>query len=248
MSECQALGQEEEKKASEIETLWRSSRKAAQKVVRDISEVRKIFEHFDADESGSIEPPEFLPLLAKLLKQPISEMDPTEVWKSWDMVDTDGSGTITFDEFCAWYCAKFEVDAISDLTNFFSEDIIPESEKMIRDVAKTLGQDNVRIEKIYNEFAKLDDDKSGSLEYEEFTKLMLHELKRGTGAADPPQAVLKKFWMDVDADGSGAVNFLEFAAWYLKFFHGDISPMEQYYHMLGKGYRRQSYGPSHFQG
>jgi len=237
----QSKVQEKDKKVTEMETLLRSSRKDAKRVVRDISEVRRIFQHFDEDQSGQIEPAEFVHLLAKLLKQPVSEIDPTEVWRSWDMVDTDGSGTITFDEFAMWYCETFSVDTISDLTNFFSQDIIPETEKMIREVAKTLGQDNVRIEKIWNEFNKLDDDNSGSLEYAEFSRLMLNELKRGTTAADPPQKVLQKFWLDVDADNSGSVNFQEFAAWYLKFFHGDISPMEQYYHMLGKGYRRASF-------
>lgn len=55
-----------------------------------------------------------------------------------------------------------------------------------------------------------------------------------------PRKVLQKFWIDIDADDSGGVSFEEFATWYLRFFHGSISPMEQYYHMLGSGYRRMS--------
>merc|ERR1719191_1781825 len=83
-------------------------------IVKDVAEIRRLFNQFDTDESGSIEPREFLPLLSTLLKRPKSEMDAREVWQHWDSVDTDGSGSITFDEFSTWYCNTFQVQQTPD--------------------------------------------------------------------------------------------------------------------------------------
>mmetsp|Transcript_95514 Transcript_95514/g.308028 ORF Transcript_95514/g.308028 Transcript_95514/m.308028 type:complete len:435 (-) Transcript_95514:187-1491(-) len=217
-----------------------TSKKAAQKIEKDISEVRKLFVQYDEDQSGTIEFAEFLPLLSKLMRQPISVLDSSEVSRKWDEIDADGSGSITWDEFSTWYCETFGVEQISDFSSFFTDDLIPENDKLVRDVARSLGRDNVMMEKIFNEFNKLDDDGSGELEFEEFRQLMISNLSPHKDSPQVPKTVLQKFWIDVDADGSGSVSFAEFAAWYLKFFHGDTSPMEQYYSMVGTGARRGS--------
>jgi len=209
------------------------------KIVRDVTELRRLFGQFDDDGSGFIEPSEFLPLLAKLLRQPVSHLDPAEVWRSWEDVDESHSGRILVEQFTHWYCNTFNV-AAPDFTQFINQDIIPESEKLIREVAKKLGKNTIMIEKIYREFNKLDADNSGFLEFPEFEQLMVHELSPDKKSAQVPRKVLQKFWIDIDADDSGGVSFEEFATWYLRFFHGSISPMEQYYHMLGSGYRRMS--------
>lgn len=215
-------------------------KKAGARIVKDIQEVRKFFFQFDEDESGTIEFSEFLPLLAKLMRQPVGCLSPMEVAKKWDELDTDGSGSITWDEFSNWYCATFNVELVVDYRNFISDDLVSDRERLVREVARHLGKDVVQIEKIYIEFSKLDGDGSGSLEYDEFELLMIHALSPRKDSPQVPKAVLQKFWIDVDADGSGSVSFEEFAAWYLKFFCGEISPMEQYYQMIGSGARRAS--------
>lgn len=218
--------------------LKKGTDKADSKVVKDIMEVRRIFSYFDSDQSGTIEPSEFLKLLARLMGQPSGAIDTAEVCRHWDLVDTDANGTITFDEFQAWYCPTFGVNCLADLTDFITSDIVSDEEKVIRDVAKSLGRDNVTIEKIYREFSSLDDDNSGSLEKPEFEKLMQQTISPSPKSPDIPKKVIDRFWMDIDADCSGAVCFKEFASWYLKFFHSDISPMEQYYQSMGAGFRQ----------
>merc|ERR1712232_965923 len=109
-------------------------------------------------------------------------------------------------------------------------DIVPENEKLIRRVAKALDKDNVMIEKIWFEFNKLDDDHSGALEYDEFSQLMKRTLSPSKDSPQVSESVLQKFWIDVDVDQTGSIDFPTFARWYIKFFHGDISPMESYYH------------------
>jgi Ca2+-binding EF-hand superfamily protein len=221
----------------ETPLLNQSSKKSTRKVIRDLSEIRRLFDFYDTDKSESIEPGEFLPLLSRLLKQPRSEMDKTEVWKNWDAIDADGSGSITWEEFQSWYCETFHIEVIPDFTDFFSEDIVPESERLIREVARATGHDNVCIENIYKKFVILDIDDSGSLEKPEFKVLIEKQLTQGTGVMEVPDRVLDKLWIDADADDSGSISFPEFATWYLKFFMGEVSPMEQYYKLLGSGFR-----------
>jgi len=221
-----------------------NSKKAAKRIIKDIAEVRSIFSEYCEEGSeeflGSISFSHFLPLIARLMRQPVSVIDSSEMAKIWDLVDSRGSGRVTWDEFSTWYCKTFNVEQLTDFRDFFSDDIIPTKEKVVREVARNLGKDNVRIEKIFQEFNKLDDDGNGSLEFDEFEKLMIQHLSPNKDSPQVSKSVLQKFWIDVDADGSGSVSFPEFAAWYLKFFHGDISPMEHYYQMIGSGARRAS--------
>mmetsp|Transcript_23134 Transcript_23134/g.59018 ORF Transcript_23134/g.59018 Transcript_23134/m.59018 type:complete len:208 (+) Transcript_23134:1-624(+) len=198
-------------------------------------EVHRIFKDFDQDGSGTIEPAEFMPLLARLLRQPASEMDAGTVWECWDAIDSDGSGKVSFDEFTAWYCRTFHVER-PDFTHFISKDIVPREQVAIRGVGKKIGLDNVAIESIYKEFVKFDTDRSGLIDLQEFKELLQQRVVPHGMKHDVPPKVLERFWLDIDADGSGTVSFEEFATWYAKFFFGDLSPMEQYYQMLGTGY------------
>eukprot|EP00971_Amphidinium_carterae_P224623 4456100-Amphidinium_carterae.1 len=51
---------------------------ASHLAVKDIEEVRRLFQEFDVDSSGYIDRREFVPLLSKLMRQPISEMNMRE--------------------------------------------------------------------------------------------------------------------------------------------------------------------------
>jgi len=212
------------------------------KVIRDMAEVRRLFLIFDEDESGFIEPSEFLGLLAKLMNRPKATMDASEVWRHWDAVDADGSGKISFDEFQNWYCSTFGVESTPDFKDFFREEgLISMEQVRMRDVARKVGMGLLEVEKIWIEFKKLDDDGSGMLEFPEFKALINQQLSgcfNKDDAKQPedvvPVKVVEKFWIDIDSDGSGGVSFEEFASWYKKFFCSDLSPMEQYYQMLGK--------------
>lgn len=209
-------------------------------VTRDLGEIRRWFDHFDADGSGVIEPKEWAPLLSKLLKQPIKNMDMDEVWRAWHMVDTDGSDSVTFDEFQIWYCDMFGMPRVPDMREFFNLEAPPKSERLIRDVARKFDRDHMEIEKMWKEFNFYDQDESGFIDYDEFEKLMNVQLApfREKKSAQMPSKVLQRFWHDIDTDGNGRICFEEFACWYLTFFHGDASPMEKYYQALGTGYRK----------
>mmetsp|Transcript_26715 Transcript_26715/g.84622 ORF Transcript_26715/g.84622 Transcript_26715/m.84622 type:complete len:593 (+) Transcript_26715:2-1780(+) len=152
--------------------LFAGGRKATQRVVRDIQKVTEIFKQFDRNQSGVIEPHEFMPLLATLLQQPQSELDKEEVWKTWKLVDEDGSNTVSFDEFHKWYCGTFAVEGLTDFRDFIKEDMVPEEQRQMREVAAKLGIDIFDIEKIWKEFKAIDTDSSGLIDYEEFKVFM----------------------------------------------------------------------------
>jgi Ca2+-binding EF-hand superfamily protein len=232
----------DKKKRAEPQALFTKTAKSPKKkrIVSDLIEVRRIFDSFDQDGSGFIEPHEFLPLIAKLLRHPQSEIDRTEVWRNWDAVDQDGSGQISYDEFMRWYCEKFGITEMPDFRTYFSDDIVTDDQKQIRMVAKNLGVDALVIERIWHDFSALDNDDSGRLEFEEFKILVKRQLAPHEDSPEVPPKVIEKFWMDIDKDGSGNVNFEEFASWYLQFFVGDLSPMEHYYRLLGSGYRSKT--------
>jgi len=225
-------------KVEKVPMLQNSSKKAAGKIVRDCVELMKVFHSFDTNQSGTIEPQEFVPMIAQLMRQPVSELDRDQVWRMWDLMDADGSGTICFEEFLKWYCSTFDVEIVNDFTDFFTDELVPHDQRPVREVATKLGIDFVSIEKIWKHFQVIDTDSSGFIDADEFKALLRQQLAPDKESPEVPAKVMDKFWMDVDVDRSGHITFEEFAAWYLKYFCGNMSPMEQYYHVLGKGMRR----------
>jgi len=141
-------------------------------------------------------------------------------------VDADGSGSIDFDEFQKWYADLMGIDILDYKENFIPDDI-SEDQKMVRNVAKSMGRSILEIEKLYDEFRKLDTDGSNTLESNEFKVLIQrHFAPKGP---EVPEHVFKMFWKDFDKGGSGSVTFMGFVTWYLKYMKGDQDPMQMYW-------------------
>eukprot|EP00435_Cladocopium_sp_Y103_P025652 s2929_g6.t1 len=205
------------------------TRRESTKIVTDLAELRRIFDFYDKDGSDLIDPEEFVPLLTRVLKRPSNSMDKKEIWQIWDNIDQDGSGQISFDEFQQWYCKAFRIDGNPDRTSFISSEQVPPHEGMIRNIAKKLNLDFFKVDSLWTRYSSFDLDKSGALDYQEFTRLIQRELSPAGSPESVPDKVVQKFWIEIDTDKSGLVSFGEFCAWYMKFLFGGKSPMEQYY-------------------
>ena len=69
-------------------------------------------------------------------------------------------------------------------------------------------------------FAKYDTDESGVIDKDEF-KAMMRDVHRQTSTgyvADVPSPRLNHYWRQLDADGSGSLEFEEFCVWFITEF------------------------------
>lgn len=66
------------------------------------AEVREIFNHYDRDQSGTIEAEEF----AEVCEALGVELQDDELEVGLSIVDADGDGTINWDEFLAWWRSR----------------------------------------------------------------------------------------------------------------------------------------------
>ena len=105
--------------------------------------INSLFTKYDYDHSGKIQKEE-----AKLLFQDDLGMDKKQTEICYLLIDKDGSGCISFEEFLQWFRSGKGFRDIDDSTRYY------------------------RIRKAVEEFKKYDTDRSGTIERGEFTKLM----------------------------------------------------------------------------
>ncbi len=65
----------------------------------DLAELRCQFDRFDIDDNGRIDFQEFSELLEVTGPRPTEE----EKQIAYTVIDTDGNGTVSFDEFISWW-------------------------------------------------------------------------------------------------------------------------------------------------
>lgn len=92
---------------------------------------------------------------------------------------------------------------------------LDEGELKIREIARDLDIPIPEVEKVKAVFDKYDEDGSGQMEKEEFDMMMTDLICVGRlKGLEVPPGLLNEQWKQVDHDGSGEVDFDEFAEWY----------------------------------
>ncbi|CAF2318351.1 unnamed protein product [Rotaria sp. Silwood2] len=137
-----------------------------------ITEIRDAFNMYDRDRKGEIP----TSLLGTVMKNLGHNLKPDQLAECVDAVDGDGSGTVDFDEFLA-LVAKItkEAEDERELREVFR--VFDKNSRGVIDVAdlkmifKALDPDmpDDEVEQIISE---VDEDGSGTVDYEEFYKLM----------------------------------------------------------------------------
>ncbi|CAE8681718.1 unnamed protein product, partial [Polarella glacialis] len=135
-------------------------------------------------------------------------------------------GPFCIHKFFDWYKANL----FSLIVPMTSSAERVESDRMVESLAKRCKVSVVEIDRIKTKFDSFDVDKSGEIEFPEFVSMM-RTLMRVNQESDFPKVRLARFWQEIDHDGSGAVDFEEFAEWYIRYFSGEglAGPLETFY-------------------
>jgi len=137
--------------------------------------------------------------------------------------DADGNESLDFLEFAQWY-----------MRHGFSEAVLLTTEQReIRQIARRYKLPIVCVEEYKKSFDAFDEDGSGSIEFDEFQKL-LYKLIKVPPHLDLPVNRVRQFWAETDIDGGGAVGFEEFLLFYTRYFMNAEGrhPLEEFYRAL----------------
>jgi len=163
---------------------------------------------------GGLDFPEFAKLCCNVFDiQNANEEVVMKIYK-----DTNMENNSSVENFLEWYMLNmFAVTAILTASPEKAK-----SEKLIAHIASEFGVSGNAIDNIKREFDKYDIDSSGLIDKDEFSK-MLKTLLKAKDTCDLSEDRIRKFWMEIDHDGSGSVDFSEFAQWYLKYFDPNLT-------------------------
>ena len=176
------------------------------------SEARALFEKYDANSDGVLDYGEFTEYLTSvfdaLSHTPAfqahgaspAQMAAATAQQCFEEADADGNGTLTFDEFQAW----FQADP---------------SRQLKTDASGSIKQSEARAL-----FEKYDANSDGVLDYDEFTEYLTSVFDalshtpafqaHGASPAQMAAATAQQCFEEADADGNGTLTFDEFQAWY----------------------------------
>ena len=178
---------------------------------------RQLFQTFDADGSGELDRMEFRRAVRDTLQISESTISEKELDTLFDAVDADGSGEVDSTEFVTWlFPAKLAKTPRGQkdnrnrrtrqeghskggrrLVSTISEDALKQrfreaSERM----SQAVGWDLI--------FKKYDDDNSGELELDEFTRAVREECQLSEDAV--PDSEIEELFGVIDSDQSGAID------------------------------------------
>lgn len=181
----------------------------------DINEVIWVLRSLQAAETcvttGRMQAAEFERFLLRALD--IRHIEENLVNQAYDACQAS-SGPLDLNGFFAWLVGN--MITVSRLTS------APEKQMSI-DLVETAASRNdfspVALDDVKAKFDKYDGDKSGEIEADEFEALMRDVFNIDQHLLVPPER-LQRLWKELDRDGNGSVDFIEFADWYCKYFNG----------------------------
>jgi len=155
---------------------------------------QRIFNKYDTDQDGSIGTSE---LHALCLEMGV-ELNKEQLEVAVKVMDTDGNGTIEFDEFEKWWN---------------SEDRFGKMQRTPEEIEYLQGA--------FAKFVSFDTDGNGTIERNEFDALhamLVEEKYTSHGVEDD--------WADMDKDASGFISFAEYNEWLIERAHAAAPQVE----------------------
>ncbi|KAJ3346089.1 hypothetical protein HDU83_003386 [Entophlyctis luteolus] len=147
-------------------------------------ETRRLFALYDSDADGSISPAEF----RRLCYDMGYFLSDSEIQMDVKILDLDGSGSITYDEFIKWWKRddRFKMLQLSSTEMY-------------------------RLRDIMCEFKKYDADGNGTIDIREFKTLFVALTKKKL-----VNKTLMAAMRELDSNHDGKVSFNEFVSWSIK--------------------------------
>mmetsp|Transcript_99445 Transcript_99445/g.310484 ORF Transcript_99445/g.310484 Transcript_99445/m.310484 type:complete len:551 (-) Transcript_99445:35-1687(-) len=177
--------------------------------LREVRERRREFQGFGASGSGGgfLSAEEFMRVVRQHFNLGPADSVPQHLVRGCGAAER---GRFGFEDFLLW----------TTRTAYAEERLVSDpKERTLRQTAREYGFALPDVEKVKAVFDAFDSDKSDSIDEEEFGNVICALMKAGR-PSDIGAKKLRRFWTEVDTDGSGAISFLEFLTWYFRFMGG----------------------------
>lgn len=192
----------------EFDVVVRLARKH-QLSVEEVRERKAEFDALDRDRSGTLSVEELIAAIRVRCNLEFDEPIPPHLLSStWASADKDSDGLVNFEEFLCW-----------SISIAYSEEMLvtdPEERRMRR-MARENGLLLPDVERVKDVFNRFDRDGTGSIDEVEF-RSALHALMNLKNPNDMSLKKMQRYWLEVDTDRSGTIEFDEFLLWYFNFF------------------------------
>jgi hypothetical protein len=119
---------------------------------------------------------------------------------------------VTLDTVVSWYVQNM----FKHVAGFLGTKEQRASDALVYDLAKKLRVKPTVIDRIKREFDQVDQDGNGTLEQNEFERMLYCIFHAKDG--DLSESRLRHFWREIDVDNDGLITFPEYAKWHLKYF------------------------------
>lgn len=177
--------------------------------VEEVRERKEEFDTLDKDRSGTLSVEELIAAIRARCNLEFDEPIPPHLLSStWASADKDSDGLVNFEEFLCW-----------SISTAYSEEMLvtdPEERRMRR-MARENGLLLPDVERVKDVFNRFDADGTGNIDEVEF-RSALHALMNLKNPNDMSLKKMQRYWLEVDTDRSGTIEFDEFLLWYFNFF------------------------------
>lgn len=192
------------------------------------------FNALDEDHSGNLTRDQFLVAVHRRLGLQDDEEIPEETLQEvWRATDSDGSGTIDFEEFLAWMQTVAFIDKMNGKDP---------AQRRIQVLSKQHRLPLQDIERIWRAWARSELAEVDKNAFQDLLRQLLAPKSRDP--FDLPRERLDRFWLEAEKDRNGLVTFPSFVSWYATHFvpvegseeQSETSDMAavRYYRRLGR--------------